>query len=183
MSFAVFRRLLAYCPPSPCHRCRPRLNRSLHERCTKAPRHPSKPLARHHHAWTTPAGSDVTSWIERRANEFLKENLRGVKRMPWEKALRLSTTHEYDFLGAYVTALDRVIDMEVIRSAKIRMGVDPMGGGRTLLVRHRQPIRPRPLGHECRDRPHVPFHATRLGRSRSHGPLVELRHAERDRRP
>lgn len=75
-----------------------------------------------------PADSDVTGWIERQANEFLKGHLRGVKRIPCEKALRLSTTREHDFLGAYVTDLGHVIDMEMIRSATIRMGVDPLGG-------------------------------------------------------
>jgi phosphoglucomutase len=75
-----------------------------------------------------PADSGVTRWIERQANELLKDHLRGVKRIPCEKALRLSTTHEHDFLGGYVNDLGRVIDMEAIRSATLRMGVDPLGG-------------------------------------------------------
>jgi phosphoglucomutase len=75
-----------------------------------------------------PANSGVTRWIEREANELLKDHLRGVKRIPCEEALRLSTTHEHDFLGAYVNDLGHVMDMELIRSATIRMGVDPLGG-------------------------------------------------------
>jgi phosphoglucomutase len=75
-----------------------------------------------------PAGNDVTGWIEARANEFLESGLQGVKRMPYEKALHAATTHRHDYLNAYVSDLDKVIDMEVIRGANIRMGVDPLGG-------------------------------------------------------
>jgi phosphoglucomutase len=75
-----------------------------------------------------PAGTGVTGWIEARANEFLKEGLRGVKRIPFEKALRAATTHRHDYLNAYVNDLDKMIDMDVISGAHIRMGVDPLGG-------------------------------------------------------
>jgi phosphoglucomutase len=75
-----------------------------------------------------PAGTDVTGWIEATANAFLKDRLQGVKRMPFEQALRATTTHRHDFLNAYVSDLDKVIDMEAIRGANIRMGVDPLGG-------------------------------------------------------
>jgi phosphoglucomutase len=75
-----------------------------------------------------PAGSDVTGWIEKLANEILEGGLRAVRRMPLDRALRASTTHQHDFLGAYVNDLGSVIDMDVIRDAKIRMGVDPLGG-------------------------------------------------------
>ena len=73
-------------------------------------------------------GDDVTGWIEARANEFLERRLAGVKRIPFEKALRASTTHRHDYLTAYVSDLASVIDMDVIRGAKISMGVDPLGG-------------------------------------------------------
>ncbi len=75
-----------------------------------------------------PADVGVTGWVEARANEFLKNGLQGVQRIPYEKALRSSTTHRHDFLNAYVSDLGNVLDMEAIRGAKIGMGVDPLGG-------------------------------------------------------
>jgi len=75
-----------------------------------------------------PADSSVTSWIETKANEYLRWELEGVKRVLFEKALHASTTHKHDFLTAYVDDLDSVVDMTAIREAKIRLGVDPLGG-------------------------------------------------------
>jgi phosphoglucomutase len=75
-----------------------------------------------------PADSTVTSWIETKANEFLRWELEGVKRVLFEKALHASTTHKHDFLSAYVEDLDSVVDMTAIRDAKIKLGVDPLGG-------------------------------------------------------
>lgn len=75
-----------------------------------------------------PAESTVTSWIEAKANEFLENSLQGLKRVPYEKALRASRTHRHDYLNAYVTDLANVIDMDTIRDAKISLGVDPLGG-------------------------------------------------------
>jgi len=75
-----------------------------------------------------PAEHVVTDWIEAKANEFLENGLRCVKRMPFEKALRAPTTHRHDYLSAYITDLANVIDMDAIRAAKISMGVDPLGG-------------------------------------------------------
>jgi phosphoglucomutase len=75
-----------------------------------------------------PAESAVTAWIEAKANEFLEKGLADVKRIPLEKALRASTTHRHDYLNSYVADLANVIDMDVIRDAQIRMGVDPLGG-------------------------------------------------------
>ncbi len=75
-----------------------------------------------------PAGNDVTNRIEKKANELLQNNLQGVKRISFDKALKAPTTHRYDFLNNYVNDLGNIIDMEVIRNAKIRMGVDPLGG-------------------------------------------------------
>ncbi|MFJ2986460.1 phosphoglucomutase (alpha-D-glucose-1,6-bisphosphate-dependent) [Collimonas sp. NPDC087041] len=74
------------------------------------------------------ADTVVTAWIEAKANEYLAAGLNGVKRMPVEKALKLATTHRYDYLGSYVDQLEQVIDMEVIRGANIHLGVDPLGG-------------------------------------------------------
>jgi phosphoglucomutase len=75
-----------------------------------------------------PAERAVTDWIEAKANTFLESGLRGVKRIPVEKALSASTTHRHDYLDAYVSDLGNVIDMDTIRGAKISLGVDPLGG-------------------------------------------------------
>ncbi len=75
-----------------------------------------------------PAESDVTAWIEAKANEFIENGLRGVKRIPLERSLRAPTTHRHDYLNAYVTDLANVLDMDAIRGAKINLGVDPLGG-------------------------------------------------------
>ena len=75
-----------------------------------------------------PADVDVTDWVEARANEFLKNSLQDVRRIPHDKALRASTIHRHDFLNAYVNDLGKILDMEAIRNAKIGMGVDPLGG-------------------------------------------------------
>ena len=75
-----------------------------------------------------PAETDVTNWIQATANQFLESALQNVKRIPFQQALRASTTHRHDFLGSYVSDLANVIDMESIRGAKVKMGVDPLGG-------------------------------------------------------
>jgi len=75
-----------------------------------------------------PADTQITSVIEAEANRLLASNLAGVKRIPLAAARKAATTHEHDFLGAYVSDLENVIDFEVIRNAKLRMGVDPLGG-------------------------------------------------------
>jgi phosphoglucomutase len=75
-----------------------------------------------------PADKDVTGWIEARANEFLEGALQGVKRIPFEKARRAATTHRHDFLNSYVSDLGHVLDMDAIRGANLKMGVDPLGG-------------------------------------------------------
>jgi phosphoglucomutase len=75
-----------------------------------------------------PAEGSITNWIEAKANEFLESGLEGVKRISLQKALRASTTHRYDYLNTYIDALAQVVDMDVIREAKISLGVDPLGG-------------------------------------------------------
>ncbi|MHB1678555.1 MAG: phosphoglucomutase (alpha-D-glucose-1,6-bisphosphate-dependent) [Sulfuriferula sp.] len=75
-----------------------------------------------------PADTGITAWIEARANELLESGLQGVKRVTFARALRADTTHRHDYLGAYVSDLGNVIDMDAIRGSKIRMGVDPLGG-------------------------------------------------------
>ncbi len=75
-----------------------------------------------------PADSSVTSWIESRANEFLDRGLDSVKRTQLANALRASTTRKHDFLSAYVSDLNSVVDMNAVRDAKVKLGVDPLGG-------------------------------------------------------
>ncbi len=75
-----------------------------------------------------PADNEVTGWIQARANVLLERGLQGVKRVPFERAQRATTTHRHDFLSAYVDDLGSVLDMDAIAGAKISMGVDPLGG-------------------------------------------------------
>jgi phosphoglucomutase len=75
-----------------------------------------------------PAGQDVTAWIEAAANRYLAGRLAGVQRLDYAAALRAPTTHRYDFRAAYIDELATVIDLEAIRAAGVRMGVDPLGG-------------------------------------------------------
>jgi phosphoglucomutase len=75
-----------------------------------------------------PADTDVTGWIQNRANALLEERLGSVRRMPFAQARKAATTHEHDYLNTYVADLANVIDFDAIRSAGIHMGVDPLGG-------------------------------------------------------
>jgi len=75
-----------------------------------------------------PADTDVTRWIEDKANRHLASDLKNVARIAYEKARRAATTHKHDYVGAYVNDLGSVVDMEIIRSAKLKIGVDPLGG-------------------------------------------------------
>ncbi len=75
-----------------------------------------------------PADTDVTDWVQRRANALLEGGLKEVRRMSFEKARRAPTTQEHDYLDAYVSDLGSIVDFDVIRGAGIRMGVDPLGG-------------------------------------------------------
>jgi len=75
-----------------------------------------------------PADTEVTSWIERRANQLLAANLKDVQRVSYEAALRSDTTHIFDFVTPYVDGLETVLDMKAISRAGLRIGVDPMGG-------------------------------------------------------
>src|SRR6202171_2970410 len=84
-----------------------------------------------------PADTDITSGIERAANGFLEDCLRGVKRVPYDRALKSASVHRYDFIGPYVADLANVLDLEAIRSAGVRIGIDPLGGAG---VRYWQPI-------------------------------------------
>ena len=84
-----------------------------------------------------PADTDVTGWIEQRANALMADGNRGVKRLPYGQALATATTRPIDLMTPYIAELGSVIDMEAIRQARLRIGVDPMGGA---AVAYWQPI-------------------------------------------
>jgi len=75
-----------------------------------------------------PADTDVTDWIQNRANELLRADQKGVQRIDFDAALKASTTHAEDFVRRYVEDLANVIDLEAVRSAGVKIGVDPLGG-------------------------------------------------------
>ena len=75
-----------------------------------------------------PADTDVTDAIQNRANELLRDGNRGVRRIKFEAALKASTTHAEDFVMPYVQDLAKVVGLEAIRSAGVKIGVDPLGG-------------------------------------------------------
>src|SRR5580698_9422187 len=75
-----------------------------------------------------PADTDVTRWVEDRANELLRAGNAGVKRIPYAKAIGSATTHQEDFILPYVRDLRNVFDMDAIRGAHLKLGVDPLGG-------------------------------------------------------
>jgi phosphoglucomutase len=75
-----------------------------------------------------PAGTDVTSWIEREANELLDAALEGVQRVPLEQAIKSRSVHGYDYVSSYVDDLPAVVDLDAIRDSGLRLGVDPLGG-------------------------------------------------------
>ncbi len=75
-----------------------------------------------------PADTDVTNWVQDRANELLGKSKNEVKRLPYSEALAASTTHPRDLISGYVNDLNNVIDMDAIRASGLRIGVDPLGG-------------------------------------------------------
>ena len=75
-----------------------------------------------------PADTDVTRWVEDRANDLLQAGNAGVKRVPYAKAIQAATTHQEDFVLPYVQDLKNVVDMDAIRGAGLKLGVDPLGG-------------------------------------------------------
>jgi phosphoglucomutase len=89
-----------------------------------------------------PAGTEVTAWIQREANELLEGGLAGVSRLPFEKALESAAVVRHDYVSAYVDDLPAVVDMEAIRAGGLRLGVDPLGGSslafwKAIAERHR----------------------------------------------
>lgn len=75
-----------------------------------------------------PAATSITRAIQDRANEIMRQGLKGVKRIPWKRALSVNTTHFHDYVQPYVDDLENVLNMGAIAAAGIHMGVDPLGG-------------------------------------------------------
>jgi phosphoglucomutase len=75
-----------------------------------------------------PADTDITSVVERAANGFLEAGLKGVNRISYDRARKSACVHRHDYIGPYVADLADVVDMEAIRSAGVRIGIDPLGG-------------------------------------------------------
>ncbi len=84
-----------------------------------------------------PADVDVTGWIEKAANEFLAKKLDGVARMPYARARKAACVHAHDYIQPYVADLANIVDLEAIRAAGVRIGIDPLGGA---AVEYWQPI-------------------------------------------
>jgi phosphoglucomutase len=84
-----------------------------------------------------PADVGVTGWIEKAANEFLVKKLDGVERIPYERARRAACIHTHDYITPYVADLANVVDLDAIRAAGVRIGIDPLGGA---AVQYWQPI-------------------------------------------
>jgi phosphoglucomutase len=84
-----------------------------------------------------PADTDITGAIERAANRYLETDLDGVKRIPYERARKAACVHRYDYIAPYVADLADVLDMEAIRGAGVKIGIDPLGGA---AVRYWEPI-------------------------------------------
>jgi phosphoglucomutase len=84
-----------------------------------------------------PSSTEVSNWIQAKANEYLANGLKDVKRIPYEKAIKAATTHRHDYLNTYVNDLGSIINLDIIKSSKIHIGVDPLGGAG---VHYWQPI-------------------------------------------
>lgn len=75
-----------------------------------------------------PADTDVTGWVQNRANDLLRSGNKDVKRVPFERAIRSTSTHQEDFVMPFVRDLRNVVDMDAISNARLKLGVDPLGG-------------------------------------------------------
>ena len=84
-----------------------------------------------------PADVDITGWIEKTANDILANKLADVRRIPYERARKAACVHKHDYIAAYVNDLENVVDMAAIRSAGVKIGIDPLGGA---AVQYWEPI-------------------------------------------
>ena len=75
-----------------------------------------------------PADTHITQWIEDKANDLLKDGNKEIKKIPYERAIKTDTTHQYDYIEPYIKDLNNILDMDAIRSAGLKIGVDTLGG-------------------------------------------------------
>jgi phosphoglucomutase len=75
-----------------------------------------------------PADVDATNWIERTANDFLANGMKGVNRIPYARARKAACVKTHDYIGAYTADLENIVDMQAIRAAGVKIGIDPLGG-------------------------------------------------------
>lgn len=92
-----------------------------------------------------PADTNITDWMQKKANEYLANGLMDVKRMDFRQALKASTTHRFNYVDMYVKELESVIDIQAIQKSGIKAGVDPLGGAgvvfwESLIDRYKLPI-------------------------------------------
>lgn len=92
-----------------------------------------------------PAGTNITSWVENKANEYLKNGLAGVKRVDFKAAMAASTTHKFDFTALYISELSSVVNLDAIKASGLKGGVDPLGGAgvhywQRIIAEHKLPI-------------------------------------------
>lgn len=87
-----------------------------------------------------PADTDITNWVQKRANELLRGGNRDVKRITYESAIKATNTHQHDLIGPYIHTLGEVIDMDAIKAAGVRIGIDPLGGA---ALQYWQPVKER----------------------------------------
>lgn len=76
-----------------------------------------------------PADTDVTGWVQNCANDLLRAGNKDIRRVPFDRAIKAATTHQQDFILPYVRDLKNVVDIDAIRAAKLKLAVDPLGGG------------------------------------------------------
>ena len=129
-----------------------------------------------------PADTDVTGWIEAKANALLEGGLKDVRRIPFEQARRAATTREHDFLSAYVGDLGNVIDFDAIRGVRHPHGRRSAGRRRRpLLGADRRALPARPDRRQRGGRSDIRLHDPGLGRPHPHGSVLGLRDAAADR--
>jgi phosphoglucomutase len=81
-----------------------------------------------------PADTDVTGWVQNRANDLLRSGNKDIKRVPFERAIWATSTHQEDFVMPFVRDLRNVVDMDAIRNARLKLGADPLGGASAAIL-------------------------------------------------
>ena len=123
-----------------------------------------------------PADTHVTQLIQERANAMIADGLRGIVRIPIERARTASTTHKHNYLDFYVDDLHTVVDLQAIKESDVHIGVDPLGGasvGYWDAIGDRYALNLKVVNHTSRS--DLPVHDGRLGRPNPNGPFIAVR--------